>query len=239
LEFQFRNSPVPQFLNFRVKPVLHELGKIFRRHHAVPSDARLDQLRYIVFDTEFTSLEQRSNRLLSIGAVAMQGASIRVVEQFYAVTNPGVAVPGKSVVVHRLRAEDIAEAESPAQVLKRFMEFAAGAVLVGHFVQYDIDILNKELEAVGHGRPAYATIDTAAVHRWLEMKRQHYPAEAFDEHAIRSDLASVAAHYGVTFEEAHHALADAYVTAQVWQREMAELGARGVGTWKDFRRAAK
>lgn len=195
-------------------------------------------MRYVVFDTEFTSLEQRSNRLLSIGAVAMQGGSIRVGEQFYAVTNPGVAVPGASVVVHKLRPDDIAEAESPQKVLKDFVEFAAGALLVGHFVQYDLDIVRKELAAAGceWKQPA---VDTAAVHRWLEIKRQHYPVEAFDERNVRTDLASVAAHYGVAFEEAHHALADAFVTAQVWQRELAELARRGVNTWKELKPALR
>jgi DNA polymerase III epsilon subunit-like protein len=213
------------------------LPQLLRKSQVAP-DARLDELRYVVFDTEFTSLEQRSKRLLSIGALKMQGGSIRIGEQFYALTNPGVAVPGDSVVVHKLRAEDIAEAESPEQVLKRFVGFAAGAVLVGHFVSYDVDIVRKELAAFGCDwkQPA---IDTAQVHRWLEMKRRHHPAEAFDERTIRTDLASVAAHYGVTFEEAHHALADAYVTAQVWQRELAELAKSGVRTWKELKPALR
>ena len=215
---------------------MRSLQTLFRREGAIDPAARLDGLRYVVFDTEFTSLEQRSNRLLSIGALAMQGGSIRVGEQFYAVTNPGVAVPGASVVIHKLRPDDIAEGESPQQVVKEFVEFASGAVLVGHFVQYDVDIVRKELAASGHEwRPA--TTDTAAVHRWLEVKRQHYPVEAFDERSIRTDLASVASHYGVAFEEAHHALADAYVTAQVWQRELATLAGRGIHTWRDLKPA--
>lgn len=209
------------------------LSAIFRET-PVAGDSRLDALRYVVFDTEFTSLQRRTNRMLSIGAVAMRGGSIRLGEQFYAVTNPGVAVPGDSVVVHKLRPDDLAEAESPQQVLKEFVEFASGAVLVGHFVHYDVDIVRKELAAVGceWKQPA---IDTAAVHRWMEIKRQHYPVEAFDERTIRTDLVTVAGHYGVVFEEAHHALADAYVTAQVWQRELAALATRGIQTWRDLK----
>jgi DNA polymerase-3 subunit epsilon len=147
-----------------------------------------------------------------------------------------VAVPGASVVVHKLRPDDIAEGGSPQQVLKDFLEFAAGAVLVGHFVHYDIDIVHKELAAAGC-EWKQTSIDTAAVHRWLEVKRQHYPVEAFDERTIRTDLAAVATHYGVALEEAHHALADAFVTAQVWQRELATLAGRGIHTWRDLKPA--
>ncbi len=218
--------------------MLNELRQLFRREEAIPSEARLDALRYVVFDTEFTSLDQRSNRLLSIGAVAMQGGRIRVGEQFYALTNPGVAVPGTSVVVHKLRPEDIAQAEAPQTALEQFLEFSRGAVPVGHCVHYDVDIVRKECAAFGCDWKQ-PSIDTANVHRWLEMKRQHYPVEAFDERTICTDLASVAAHYKVTFEEAHHALADAFVTAQIWQRELAALAARGVHTWRQLKPALR
>ena len=202
-------------------------------------EARLEELRYVVFDTEFTSLNQRTNRLLSIGAVVMEGPKIRVGEQFYCVVNPRVDVPGQSVVVHRLRAEDIENAESPQAVLERFLEFSRGAVLVGHFVNFDVEIMKKELARCGIEAESTVNIDTARVYRWLEMRKQHYPVEGFDERTIRTDLASVATQYGITFEEAHHALADAYVTAQVWQREMAELAERGVNTWRQLRPALR
>jgi DNA polymerase-3 subunit epsilon len=208
---------------------------LFRREEVIAPQARLDALRYVVFDTEFTSLDQRKNRLLSIGAVAMDGGRIRVGEQFYRVTNPQVAVPGESVVVHRLRAEDIAEAESPQKVLDEFTKFAEGAVLVGHFVHYDVEIVAKEFGA--EWKPP--SIDTARVHRWLECKRQRFSIEAFDERTIKTDLASVAQNYGVQFEEAHHALADAFVTAQVWQKELAALTAIGVRTWRELRPASR
>ena len=224
--------------------MLKNLKQIFRRDSTIDPEARLDALRYVVFDTEFTSLEQRTNRLLSIGAVAMQGPSIRVGEQFYRETNPGVDVPGASVIVHKLRPDDIAQAEAPQRVLEDFLMFSEGAVLVGHFVHYDVDIVNKEL-ATYEVNPSEGSrfhkvpIDTARVHSWLEMNRQHYPVEGFDERSIRLDLASVAAHYGVTFDEAHQALADAFVTAQVWQRQLAALFARGVHTWRELKPALK
>lgn len=215
---------------------MRSLQSFFRRDDAVDPAARLDRLRYVVFDTEFTSLEQRTNRLLSVGALAMQGASIHIGEQFYAEMNPGIVVPGASAVVHRLRTDDLAQAQAPRPVLEEFLQFCAGAVLVGHCVHYDVDIVRKELAAFGcDWRPG--SVDTANIHRWLETRRRHYPVEAFDERTIRTDLAGVATHYEVTFEEAHHALADAYVTAQVWQRELAALAVHGVHTWRQLKPA--
>ena len=54
----------------------------------------LREVRYTVVDTELTSLDAKSNRLLSIGAIAMDGPKIRMAEQFYTVVNPRRACPG-------------------------------------------------------------------------------------------------------------------------------------------------
>jgi len=45
-------------------------------------DTPLRDVRYAVLDTELTSLDTRSNRLLSIGAIAMDGSKIRMADQF-------------------------------------------------------------------------------------------------------------------------------------------------------------
>jgi DNA polymerase III epsilon subunit-like protein len=63
---------------------------------APSKDTALDSLRYVVLDTELTSLDQRTNRLLSIGAIAMHGPSIQLGNQFYREVNPGVSIPGKA-----------------------------------------------------------------------------------------------------------------------------------------------
>jgi len=144
-------------------------------------------------------------------------------------------------VVHRLRTEDVCGAETPENVVREFVQFAAGAVLVGHFVQHDLDIIDKE-SAEG-GMSAWKRnrehIDTARIYRWNELHRMHYPVEGFDERTLKLDLASVAAHYGVPVDEAHHALADAFVTAQVWQKQIAMLAARGISTWGALRKSCR
>jgi DNA polymerase-3 subunit epsilon len=214
------------------------LRSLFRVENATAPETRLDSLRYVVFDTEFTSLDQRANRLLSIGALVMEGARVRIGEQFYREVNPGVDVPGESVLVHRLRPDDIAGAESPQQVLQEFVSFSEAALLVGHFVHLDVDIVRKELAASG-GNWKPTVIDTSRVHRWLEFNRQHYPVEAFDERTIKLDLTAVAQHYGVALDNAHHALSDAFMTAQIWQRQLAVLAARNIITWRQLRPAIK
>jgi DNA polymerase III epsilon subunit-like protein len=178
-------------------------------------------------DTEFTSLDQRSNRLLSVGAVTMDGGSIRMGEQFYRVVNPGVEVPASTVVVHKLRPNDIERGESPLQALAELRDYVAGAVLVGHFIKMDLDLLRKEMRGTEHSLDS-PVVDTAQVHRWL-LRNGRYSEDLFHRLEIL-DLASLSKIYNIEVHEAHHALDDAFVTARLWQKLIYQLEARGVHT---------
>lgn len=182
-------------------------------------------LRYAVIDTELTSLDSRKNRLLSIGAIAMDGMKIRVGDPFYRVVNPGVEVPIESVMVHKLRPDDVDHGVAPAAAMAELREFIAGRVLVGHFFHIDLKALRKELGDQQHelSNPA---ICTARVHRWMV---QNGPVrDDFVQEQERTDLETLARAYDLEFREAHHALEDAFLTARLWQKQMVKLQDMGV-----------
>ncbi len=199
----------------------------FRGWATIPPETSIHAVRYAVLDTEFTSLDQRSNRLLSVGAVTMDGPSIRMGEQFYRVLNPGVEIPASTIVVHKLRPSDIEKGEAPLPVLAELRDYVAGAVLVGHFIRMDLDLLRKEMQ--GSEDLLYRpVVDTAQVHRWL-LRNGAYTEDMFHRLEIM-DLASLAKIYNIEFREAHHALDDAFVTARLWQKLIYRLEARGIST---------
>jgi DNA polymerase III subunit epsilon len=217
----------------------HWLKKLMlapRIHGRFREDARLDSLRYAVVDTELTSLDMRTNRVLSIGAIAMDGNRIRLGEQFYRVVNPGVPVPAETVLIHGLRPVDVMEGKPPEKAAGEFLEFAAGAALVGHFLATDLAALRKDMPETGGGLENPA-IDTARVQRWLDQRRAANQEDR-GHHVESCDLASLAKRYGLEHIEAHHALYDAFVTAQLWQRLMHDLETIGVRTLGEVTRIA-
>ena len=190
-------------------------------------DAPLLSLRYVVLDTELTSLDPRSKRMVSLGAIAMHGGSIRLGEQLYCVTNPGMAVPAETVLIHGLRPADVIAGRAPQEAAQELVKFAEGAVLVGHFLHIDLEALRKELpETSPLGNPA---VDTARVQRWLDLRKQSYQEDRGHQ-TENLDLASLAGRYGLQLHEAHHALDDAFLTAQLWQRLLHALDQAGVRT---------
>lgn len=198
-----------------------------------PEDTSPDAVRYVVLDTELTSVHSRSNRLLSVGAIAMNGTKIRVGEQFYREVNPGVPAAEASVLVHKLRPKDVADAEPPRQALADLQKFIRGAVLVGHFVKMDLKVLRKELAGTEHelNNPA---IDTARVQEWI-LRREPY-SEDLPHRLENLDLLSLAKAYGLDCKEAHHALSDAFVTAEIWQKVICAVQAKGIRKLGDLLR---
>ena len=185
-----------------------------------PKETPLRDVPFAVVDTELTSLDSRSNRIVSIGAIAMDGSKIRMAEQFYRVVNPGVAVPAQSVLVHKLRPNDVRQGVAPQEALSELRHFIEGRVLVGHFVHIDLKALWKELgdQQSELSNPA---IDTAKAHRWI---LQNGPwREDLVQQMENVSLAALAKLYDLDFHEAHHALEDAFITAQLWQKLLAKL----------------
>ncbi len=196
----------------------------------------LDEVRFVVLDTELTSLDRRTNRLLSVGALAMQGSTIKLGEEFYRVVNPGVEIPAESILVHGLRPVDIVEGDATESVLRDLRKFLESSVVVGHFVGIDRRVLLKELGGTGKA-VLDCVIDTAAAHRWLEQHEHH--VRGLDEPQGRCDLATLAGKYGVEMRDAHHALYDAYVTAQLWQKLLVKLQRAGITTLGKALRVAR
>lgn len=210
------------------------LEQLLGRGPGVDNRTPLSEARFVVIDTELTSLDTKINRMLSVGAIAMDGPRIRLAEQFYRVVNPGVDVPERTILVHGLRPTDVAQGDEPSKVVNELAAFVKGAVLVGHFIAIDIAALKKEFRAAGC-RLGNVAVDSAKVHRWLELKRRTF-GEATDDRHEALDLPTVAKHYNVSVGDSHHALADAFVTAQLWQKLLNGLESAGAKTIGDLRR---
>ena len=196
----------------------------------------LESVRFGIIDTELTSLDQRSNRLLSVGAIAMKGTRILIGEQFYRVVNPGVPVPKETVVIHRLRPEDVEQGHAVSETMTDLAAFLGDAVLVSHCAEIDRAVLRKEFSGCGL-KFENEVLCTARVQQWI-VKRQSYKEDQFRD-LETLDLESLAREYKLDFHEAHHALDDAFVTAQLWQKQLHVLGGMGVKTLGKLLRLAK
>jgi DNA helicase-2/ATP-dependent DNA helicase PcrA len=123
----------------------------------------------IVFDVESTGVDVTEDEIIQIAAIKVNknGQVIGSFEKFLK-NNKSVK---NSEQVHGFSDEFLKKnGEDKKVVLKEFIKFSEDAVIVGHNVQYDINILTSELERSGLGKAKFkAFYDT------LDIYRRFYP----------------------------------------------------------------
>ncbi|MGW8272386.1 MAG: 3'-5' exonuclease [Thermodesulfovibrionales bacterium] len=205
--------------------------------HIRPGTA-IDEADYVVVDTELTGLKLSKDSIVSIGAVKMKGGRIGIGEIFYRLVEPATALTGESVVIHGITPSEVAEWPEIGVLLPEFIDFCNRCILIGHFVSIDLHFVNREMKRL-YGFPMQnPAIDTFRIYSWLRKGREN--TCAFHE-GIKEDAAllTLAKKYGIHVSAAHNALDDAFVTAQLFQRFLAELPEMGVRTVGDLLRIGK
>ena len=120
--------------------------------HVLPSDreCRLDELTFVVLDSETTGLRpEEGDRIVSLAGVKVRGGAVKRSETFDALVKPGRAVPAESSRFHGLTDEMLADAPPIDVVLPAFERFATGAVLVGHEISFDLRFLSRAADRIG------------------------------------------------------------------------------------------
>jgi len=201
--------PRPEFYDFDLLDRRAEAGPLLER--------RLDELGYVVFDTETTGLDPRRDQIVQIAAVRIVNRRLLTGETFDRLIDPGRAIPRTSTRFHGI-TDAMVRGRPPLEVvLPQFRDFAAGAVLVAHNAAFDLAFLREAEERSGV-RLDQPVLDTLLLSVILH---DHTPEHSLD---------AIAARFGIVLAERHTALGDAIGTAEVFLRMLDLLTAHGVAT---------
>ena len=111
---------------------------------AVDGATRMDDLPVVILDTETTGLDVARDRIVSIGAVRMQGRIAYPHVALDRLVNPGMPIPAPSTAVHGITDTMVAEAPRFADLHGDLLGFLKGCVLVGHNIGFDGTLLRTE-----------------------------------------------------------------------------------------------
>jgi DNA polymerase-3 subunit epsilon len=98
---------------------------------------------YIVFDTETTGLNPKIDEILSIGAVKIRDNKILTSQTFEVYLKNSKEISPKSIQIHRIRPIDLKNAKEPEIAIKEFLEFIGSRPLVGYYLEFDVEMINK------------------------------------------------------------------------------------------------
>ncbi len=175
-------------------------------------DTPIDDVRFVVLDTETTGLDPYTDRIITIGAVAVHNGDILLEDSFEALLK--MSENSSSVTVHGVtRDESRAGMEEP-QALERFLEYLRDGVIVGHHIGHDVAALDQ---ACGRhwGIPIFnRVLDT------MNLALHFQKAGAFSGRPPlrRFTLDALCDVFGVIPHDRHTAAGDAFITAQVFLR---------------------
>jgi DNA polymerase-3 subunit epsilon len=198
----------------------------------------LAQIPFAVVDTELTGLDARRDSVVSVGAVKMSGTRIELGRSFYRLVSPQASFNRESIVVHGITPDDVFEKPRLDSVAAELLAFCGDRVLAGHFLSIDLGFLGREAAAVRAAEWRRRSVDTVRIHLWVDQQRQRHGGHyAPPEDGL--NLVALAQRHGIRVGGAHNALTDAFITAQLLQRQLRALPDLGVRTLGDLLRVGK
>ncbi|EOU2059089.1 TPA: UvrD-helicase domain-containing protein [Clostridium perfringens] len=164
----------------------------------------------IVFDVESTGVDVTEDEIIQIAAIKLnkKGEVVDKFEKFLKNKKP----VKDSYYVHGFSDEMLQRiGEDKEKVLKEFVEYSKDSIIVGHNVQYDINILYSELERSNLGKPKFKTFyDT------LDIYRRFYPGN------INYKLENLSKVYDTKHKPSHDAMDDIIATGELLVRAINE-----------------
>lgn len=199
----------------------------------VSDQTPIADLRFVVFDTETTSLEKDA-RLLSIGAVVCSYNQINIDSALDCYVSWGESEEKpENVEIHGITQRQIRTGIEPEDAIRQFIDLIKGSVLVAQHVDFDVAVVNGILKKYfNEAQLKNPVLDTA--HLAIRLEKSRFERNNIDRKQYTLD--ALMNRYQIQPLERHSAIGDAYSTALLLVKLLARLEKRGLKTLGDLRR---
>jgi len=168
--------------------------------------------RFVVLSTETSGLNPNKDVILSLGAFSVVDDSIIIKDNFEA-----VLLQYKFLQDNGLSNEFIIESKMikmpEPDAIEAFVNFIGNAILVGHHINFDIEMLNAALERLDCGRLKNEALDIDMMYRKLK--------DINDKQFSLDDLSEI---YKIPKSDRNSSSEDAYKIALLFLKLKSRLG---------------
>ena len=189
----------------------HLLQKCWQAHNN-PFKANVliheNDIEFLVADLEMSSLDEQEGEILSIGWVIIKHGKIQLASAEHHLLKTKKTV-GQSAIIHNLRDCELQQGKNIMFVVERFLQLAAGKILVFHHAPLDMAYLDKASKSLFSCPMLLPIIDTLAIEKKKILRKQ--------EHINVGELRLVEcrSRYNLPAYPAHNALMDALAAAEL------------------------
>ena len=184
--------------------------------------------RYLAVDLELSGLDERTDEILSIGSIPIDGPALVHAGAEHLLVVPEREV-GQSAGIHGLTDDRLATGLPLAEAMPVLLTALAGRTLVAHHAPVEVGFLSRACERL-YGAPLLTrSIDTMALQR--RVLRIGVGDEVLPG-VLR--LQGARDHFGLPRYCAHEALTDAVSAGELFLAQAAHLGGRSGITLKSL-----
>ena len=136
------------------------------------ASTRMENITFVIFDTETTGFSPINDRILEIGAVKVRNGK-KLGEKTWLI-NPQRSIPWYVQKVHNISLEMLKDKPVFADIYPEFLEFIDGSVLIAHNAPFDVRMMSAEAERANMPAPKNAVLDSLVLFRnWYPELKSH------------------------------------------------------------------
>jgi DNA polymerase III subunit epsilon len=172
------------------------------------------QTRWVVADVETSGLNIHRDRLIAIGAVAVEHGVVKLSDSFEVVLQQPRISTNANILIHRISGETQMKGEPAATALTNFLDFVGDSPLVGYHAKFDEIMLARAVKQ---------HLGTLVNRTWLDLAALApalVPEGQLDRMAIAQGQRTRPLdwwlnRYQIHITHRHHAACDALASAQL------------------------
>lgn len=184
-----------------------------------------DDLKLLAIDLETTGLDPRTDYLLSVGFVPVDGDLIDLRKARQIVVRQEIEV-GQSATLHGVTDDVLAGGVELADAVAETLDALSGRVMLAHHAGIEVGFLSAACRSLYGARPVFSIVDT------LQLQARIYRVDPHEAPYGTLRLAAARSRFGLPRYRAHHALTDALACAELYLAQVAELAEHGPVTFK-------
>ncbi len=156
----------------------------------------LKNSQFVCFDVETTGLDTKNDRVIELAGIVFTEDA--VTDEFESLIDPERDIPLQSQAIHNISNDMVQGKPKIADVLFQFLSFVGNRTIIGHGIQFDIDIICQEAERARipctlKDNPSIDTLRLARLYgespsNSLDVLRRHFNIQAEGAHRAKSDV---------------------------------------------------
>jgi len=164
----------------------------------------IENQKFVCIDCETTGLDVQQDRIIEVAAICFDFQN--VYEEAESLIDPQCLIPETSIAIHHITPDMVTGKPTIDKVLPEILALVSDHIIIGHGVQFDIDLL--ALAAERHSIPC-----RIRENKFLDTLRM---ARLYGQCPINS-LEYLRKHFNIPEEGAHRAKSDVNVNKEVFK----------------------